>query len=255
MANATKLTNMIRMSQAAKLFNISVNTLRNWKQNGTLPYIKEKNVLFVHESILASIIKNKGEEFKAAQKAAKKGIETRLKNSKKDEPIATKHTRIWLTQIQAADIFDIEGAVIWKYGKAGKIRTKKKKSSTRYITIYHKDDVQALAQLIFKNRANKNSDVIPVPGPHLSGTDGDDIFPKIKTNIINDIKTIILIDDSVDMVNPEFFELAVGRLYRLFPSEKIKKNLKIDGLSEDDMVVLRTIIFLAKRDCRAKMQK
>lgn len=172
---------------------------------------------------------------------AKKTRETR---EKKEKPSRLHQGKKWLTIKQAAKLYDISTDSIWRYANIDKIATFK----TQDAVLYNRYDIEDLAKVFEEKKEQFKSNIIPLPGPCITQADGKDIFDKLKLRLANDLRTLVLFDDTVELIDPAFFDAAVGRLYDFLPVEKIRGNLVVEGLTEDDLVVLRTVVFLARQN-------
>ena len=80
----------------------------------------------------------------------------------------------------------------------------------------------------------------------ISAEDGQKVFDLINKNI-SEGKIVILSFKNITTLIPIFLNVAIGQLYGYMKEEKIKKQLKVDGLSDDDLVLLKHVIKNAKK--------
>lgn len=80
----------------------------------------------------------------------------------------------------------------------------------------------------------------------ISAEDGQKVFDRI-SQYISEGETVTLSFEHVTMLISLFLNVAIGQLYGSFSEEKIQKNLKVEGLSPDDLELLKRVIENAKK--------
>lgn len=80
----------------------------------------------------------------------------------------------------------------------------------------------------------------------ISAEDGQKIFDNIK-NLFKEKKQVIVSFENVTMLISLFLNVAIGQLYGSFSEKDIRDQLKVDGLSSDDMELLKRVVDNAKK--------
>jgi len=80
----------------------------------------------------------------------------------------------------------------------------------------------------------------------ISAEDAQKVFDKVES-LIKDSKAVIISFDHVSMLISLFLNIAIGQLYGSFSEDEIRAKLKVDGLSGDDMELLKRVVDNAKR--------
>jgi hypothetical protein len=79
----------------------------------------------------------------------------------------------------------------------------------------------------------------------VSSDDGQIIFERIdkafKQNYL-----VILDFNNVDLVVSTFMNACIGQLYGFYPVDFIRKHLRVENLSDDDLIILSKVIERAK---------
>ena len=88
--------------------------------------------------------------------------------------------------------------------------------------------------------------VIDVVGCNLcvSSEDGQKLYNHITKRL--DSKKIVLSFSGVTNLTSAFLNAAIGQLYSKFSEEKIKTNLKVMDMEDDDKVILKRVVDRAK---------
>jgi len=80
----------------------------------------------------------------------------------------------------------------------------------------------------------------------ISAEDGQKIFDNIK-NILKEARQVTVSFENVTMLISLFLNVAIGQLYGSFSVETIRNQLKVEGLSLDDMELLKRVVDNAKK--------
>lgn len=80
----------------------------------------------------------------------------------------------------------------------------------------------------------------------ISAEDGQKVFDKILP-FLNEDKPVRISFERVNMVVSIFLNVAIGQLYGTFSEDRVKSLVRVDGLSEDDMGLLKRVVDNAKR--------
>ncbi|NQU64738.1 MAG: STAS-like domain-containing protein [SAR324 cluster bacterium] len=80
----------------------------------------------------------------------------------------------------------------------------------------------------------------------ISAEDGQKIFDKVE-NLFKDGKHVTISFENVTMLISLFLNVAIGQLYGSFGEESIRAQLKVEGLSADDMELLKRVVDNAKK--------
>jgi len=79
----------------------------------------------------------------------------------------------------------------------------------------------------------------------VESNDGDLVFNAIKKTLDAD-QTVEVSFQNVNMLTSAFLNTAIGKLYREFSEEKIRALVKVSGLQNADVTLLRRVIETAK---------
>ncbi len=79
----------------------------------------------------------------------------------------------------------------------------------------------------------------------VEAEDGQKVFELIKKVLAEKLK-VTLSFLNVEMLTTAFLNTAIGQLYRDFPEELIKENLKVENLSQSGLVSLKRVVDTAK---------
>lgn len=79
----------------------------------------------------------------------------------------------------------------------------------------------------------------------VEAENGQKVFELIK-KIFLEKKKVTLSFLNVEMLTTAFLNTAIGQLYREFPEEVIKENLKVENLSQSGLVSLKRVVDTAK---------
>lgn len=90
--------------------------------------------------------------------------------------------------------------------------------------------------------------VVDLIGSYLciSADDGQKVFEKVE-RLLKSGKQITLSFDRATMLISLFLNVAIGQLYGSFNEEEVRSMLKVEGLSGDDMGLLKRVIDNAKK--------
>jgi hypothetical protein len=80
----------------------------------------------------------------------------------------------------------------------------------------------------------------------ISAEDGQKFFDNIK-NLFKEEKQVTVSFENVTMLISLFVNVAIGQLYGSFSVETIRNQLKVEGLSLDDMELLKRVVDNAKK--------
>jgi hypothetical protein len=79
----------------------------------------------------------------------------------------------------------------------------------------------------------------------VEAEDGQKVFELI-VKAFNDKKQVILNFQNVEILTTAFLNTAVGQLYKEYPDEFIKANLKVSDISDSGKVALKRVVDTAK---------
>lgn len=80
----------------------------------------------------------------------------------------------------------------------------------------------------------------------ISAEDGQKVFDKAEP-LLKQGKPVTISFDRVTMLVSLFLNVAVGQLYGSFSEEDIRSLVKVEGLSGDDMELLKRVVDNAKK--------
>lgn len=80
----------------------------------------------------------------------------------------------------------------------------------------------------------------------ISAEDGQKVFGKVE-QLVKNGKQVTISFENVTMLISLFLNVAIGQLYGSFSEESIRAQLKVEGLSSDDMELLKLVVDNAKR--------
>ena len=80
----------------------------------------------------------------------------------------------------------------------------------------------------------------------ISAEDGQKVFGKVE-QLVKDGKQVTISFENVTMLISLFMNVAIGQLYGSFSEETIRAQLKVEGLSSDDMELLKRVVDNAKK--------
>ncbi|HBT88452.1 STAS-like domain-containing protein [Desulfobacter sp.] len=80
----------------------------------------------------------------------------------------------------------------------------------------------------------------------ISAEDGQKIYDKIE-QLVKAGKQVTISFENVTMLISLFLNVAIGQLYGFFSEEAIRAQLKVEGLSSDDMELLKRVVDNAKK--------
>lgn len=80
----------------------------------------------------------------------------------------------------------------------------------------------------------------------ISAEDGQKVYDKIE-QLIRSEKNITISFNNVTMLISLFLNVAIGQLYGSFGEDTIRNQLKVEGLSSDDMELLKHVVDNAKK--------
>jgi hypothetical protein len=80
----------------------------------------------------------------------------------------------------------------------------------------------------------------------ISTEDGEMIFNRVKDLLSND-KKIIVDFTNIDLVVSTFLNASVGQLYGFYSPDVIRDNFNVEGLSDEDLNLLKKVIETAKQ--------
>jgi len=79
----------------------------------------------------------------------------------------------------------------------------------------------------------------------VDAEDGQKVFELIK-KVLSEKRKITLSFLNVEMLTTAFLNTAIGQLYRDFPEELIKENLKVENMNQSGLVSLKRVVDTAK---------
>ncbi len=80
----------------------------------------------------------------------------------------------------------------------------------------------------------------------ISAEDGQKVFGKVE-QLVKGGKQVTISFENVTMLISLFMNVAIGQLYGSFSEETIRAQLKVEGLSPDDMELLKRVVDNAKK--------
>ncbi len=80
----------------------------------------------------------------------------------------------------------------------------------------------------------------------ISAEDGQKVFDKV-AKLLSERKSVTVSFENATMLISLFLNVAIGQLYDSFSEEAIRAQLKVEGLSSDDMELLKRVVDNAKR--------
>lgn len=79
----------------------------------------------------------------------------------------------------------------------------------------------------------------------VSALDGEKVYTKISESFMkNEIVELDFVD--IDLTITAFLNPSIGKLYSIYPTEKIRELLKITNLKQDEIQLLKIVIEKAK---------
>lgn len=80
----------------------------------------------------------------------------------------------------------------------------------------------------------------------ISAEDGQKVFEKILP-LLKNSRPVSISFDHVDMVISLFLNVAIGQLYGSFSEDEVRALVRVEGLSGDDMELLKRVVDNAKK--------
>jgi len=80
----------------------------------------------------------------------------------------------------------------------------------------------------------------------ISAEDGQKVFDKAE-RLMKSGKQIIMSFENITMLISLFLNVSIGQLYSSFSEDDIRARLKVEGLSPDDMELLKRVVDNAKK--------
>ncbi len=80
----------------------------------------------------------------------------------------------------------------------------------------------------------------------ISAEDGQKIFGKVE-KLLKEGKLVTISFENVTMLISLFLNVAIGQLYGSFSEDSVRSQLKVEGLSSDDMELLKHVVDNAKK--------
>lgn len=80
----------------------------------------------------------------------------------------------------------------------------------------------------------------------ISAEDGQKVFDKVLP-LLKDGKPVTISFDHVSMVISLFLNVAIGQLYGSLNEDEVRALIKVEGLSGDDMELLKRVVDNAKK--------
>ena len=79
----------------------------------------------------------------------------------------------------------------------------------------------------------------------VAAEDGEEVFKQIKKGFLEE-KKIDISFLNVEMLTSAFLNTAIGKLYGEFDEDKIKDNLSVSDISNEDKLLLKRVVDTAK---------
>lgn len=80
----------------------------------------------------------------------------------------------------------------------------------------------------------------------VDAEDGQKLFSVISKSIGEGKNEVTLSFEGIELITSAFLNTAIGQLYRDFSEETIKSNLKVEGMSQEDLGLLKRVVDTAK---------
>lgn len=80
----------------------------------------------------------------------------------------------------------------------------------------------------------------------ISSEDGNKVYDQISA-LIKDGRDIVLSFERVKLLISLFLNAAIGRLYGSFNEDEIRAHLRVEGLTPEDMEILKKVVANAKK--------
>lgn len=80
----------------------------------------------------------------------------------------------------------------------------------------------------------------------ISAEDGQKVFEKVEP-LLKKGKPVTISFDCVTMLISLFLNVAIGQLYGSFSEEDVRSLIQVEGLSRDDMELLKRVVDNAKK--------
>ncbi len=80
----------------------------------------------------------------------------------------------------------------------------------------------------------------------ISAEDGQKVFDNVE-QLLKTEKEVVISFENMTILISLFLNVAIGQLYSSFSEEAIRAQLKIEGLSSDDMELLKRVVENAKK--------
>ncbi len=80
----------------------------------------------------------------------------------------------------------------------------------------------------------------------ISVDDGQKVYDKVE-HLLKAGKQVTLLFDRVTMLISLFLNVAIGQLYGTFSEDQVRNLLEVEGLSQDDLGLLKRVVDNAKK--------
>jgi len=80
----------------------------------------------------------------------------------------------------------------------------------------------------------------------ISAEDGQKVFKKIES-MMKSGKHITISFENIKTLISLFLNVSIGQLYGIFSEEEIRSQVKVEGLSSDDLELLKRVVDNAKK--------
>jgi len=80
----------------------------------------------------------------------------------------------------------------------------------------------------------------------ISAEDGQKVFEKVEL-LLKQGKPVTISFDRMTMLISLFLNVAIGQLYGSFSEEEVRSLIQVEGLSRDDMELLKRVVDNAKK--------
>lgn len=80
----------------------------------------------------------------------------------------------------------------------------------------------------------------------ISAEDGQKVFDKVE-HLVEAGKQVTISFENITMLISLFLNVAIGQLYGSFTEDVVRSQLKVEGLSSDDMELLKRVVDNAKK--------
>lgn len=79
----------------------------------------------------------------------------------------------------------------------------------------------------------------------VSSDDGDMLFERILKALERGV-AVVLDFNNIELITSTFLNAAIGQLYSKYDSPFLKEHLKVENMSQEDLVILKKVVERAK---------